>query len=56
MIRFDFSNYPAKSKFCDDSITLVAGRMKYEMGDVAIKEFVGLKPKMYSILVNIKKQ
>lgn len=26
--------------------------MKHKMGDVAIKEFVGLKPKMYSILLN----
>ena len=50
---FNFSNYPAKSIF-HDSTALVAGRMKNEMGDVDIKGFVGLKPKMYSILVNIK--
>ena len=30
--------------------------MKDETADVAIEEFVGLKPKMYSYLVNEKKQ
>ena len=30
--------------------------MKDEIGGIAIKEFVGLKPRMYSFLVDIKKQ
>ena len=38
----DFSNYP---KYYDDSIKLMVGKMKDETGRVAIKEFVGLKPK-----------
>ena len=42
---FDFSYYPAKSKYYDDSNALVVGKMKDEMGKVAIEEFVGLKPK-----------
>ena len=39
------------SKYYDDSNKLVFCKMKDETGDVAIKEFVGLKPKMYSFLV-----
>ena len=60
---FHFSNYSAKSKYYDDSNKLAVGKMKDETADVAIKEFVGLKPKMYSflvddsmIVVSIKKQ
>ena len=48
---FDFSNYSSESKFYEDSNKLVEGNMKYETGSVTIKEFVGLNPKMYSILV-----
>ena len=49
---FDFSNYSAKSKYYDDSKKLVFGKMKDERAGVAIKQFVGLKPKMYSFLVD----
>ena len=45
---YDFSNYD----FCDDSNKLVIDKMKDETGGVAIEEFVGLKPKMYSYLVD----
>ena len=48
---FDFSNYSTKSKCYDDSNKLVIGKMKDETGGVAIEELVGLKPKMYSFLV-----
>ena len=44
---FDFSNYSTKSKYCDDSNKLVILKLKDEIGGFAIKEFVGLKPKMY---------
>ena len=47
----DFSNYSAKSKYYDDSNTLVVGKMKDAKGSVAIEEFVELKPKMFLILV-----
>ena len=36
----------------DNSNKLVIGKMKDETGAVAIEEFVGLKPKMYSFLVD----
>ena len=35
-----------------NSNTLVIGKMKDELRVVAIEEFVGLKPKMYSFLVD----
>ena len=55
---FDFSNYSAKSKYYYDLNKLVVGKMKDETGGVAIKEFVRLKPKMYSQMMveSIKKQ
>ena len=54
---FDFSNYSIKSKYYDNSNKLNIGKMKDETGGVAIEEYVGLKPKIYSFLIdNIKKQ
>ena len=54
---FGFSNYSTKSKYYHNSNKLNIGKMKDETGGVAIEEYVGLKPKMYSFLVgNIKKQ
>ena len=50
---FDFSNCSTKSKYYNDSNELLIGKIKDETGDVAIEGFVGLKPKMYSILVDI---
>ena len=49
---FDFSNYMTKSKYYDDSNKLVIGKIKDETGGVVNEEFVGLKPHMYSYLVN----
>ena len=49
---FDFINYSTKSKYYDDSNKLVIGKIKDKTGGVPIKEFVGLKPKMYSFLVD----
>ena len=49
---FNFSNYSTGSKYYDDSNKLVDDNMKDETTGVAIKEFVGLKPKVYSFLVN----
>ena len=49
---FDFSNYSTKSKYDDNSNKLVIGKMKDETGSIAIGEFVGLKPKIYSFLVD----
>ena len=49
---FDFTNYSTKSKYYDNSNNLVIGTVKDETRDVAIEEFVGLKDKMYSSLVD----
>ena len=49
---FDFINYSAESKHYGDSNVLVVGKIKDKMGGVATEEFVGLKAKMYSILVS----
>ena len=49
---FDLSNYSTKSKFYDNSNKLVIGNMKDETAGVAIEEFAGLNPKMYSYLVD----
>ena len=46
---FDFSYYLTKSKYLNK---LVIGKMKDETDSVVIEEFVGLKPKMYSFLVD----
>ena len=39
---FDFSNYSSKSKYYYDSNALIVGKMKDEMGGIAIEEFIGL--------------
>ena len=49
---FDFSNYSTKSKYYDNSNKLVVNKMKDGATGVAIEEFVGLMPKMYSYFVN----
>ena len=49
---FDLSNYLSKSKYYEDSNKLVINKMKEEAGGVTIGEFVELKPKMYSFLVD----
>ena len=40
------------TKYYDNSNKLVVGKMKDETAGVAIEEFLGLKPKMYSYLVD----
>ena len=52
----DFSNYSAKSKDYDDSNVSFVGKMKDEMGGVVMKEFICLRPKIYSILVRDSNQ
>ena len=48
----DSSNDSFKSKYYDNSKKLVIGKMKDETIGVAIEEFVWLKPKVYSFLVD----
>ena len=49
---FDFSNYLSKSNLYDNSNKLVIRKLKDETGGVAIEEFIGLKPQIYSLLVD----
>ena len=48
---FDFSNCSTKPKEYENLNKLVIRKMKYESAGVAIKEFLGLKTKIYSFLV-----
>ena len=49
--KFDFSNYSNKWKYYDNSNKLVIGEMKV---NAAIEEFVALKTKIYSLLLDNK--
>ena len=49
---FNFSNYSSKSKYYDTSNRFVVGKMKDKTAGVATEEFVRLKRKIYSYLVN----
>ena len=49
---FDFSSYSTQSKYYDNSNKLVVSKIKDEAADVAIEEFVRLKTKIYSYLVD----
>ena len=46
---FDFSNYPKGSKIFDKTNKIVIGKRKGKHEGKIIDEFVGLKPKMYSM-------
>ena len=48
---FDFSDYPLNSKFFDPVHEKVIGKMKDEFTGKIISEFIGLKSKMYSLMV-----
>ena len=55
--KFDFSAYHSESAYCNiENKTKKIGKMKDEMDGFAIKEFVGLRAKMYSILTTNKKE
>ena len=47
---FDLSNCWTKSNYYDDANKSVIGKLKSKTGVAAIKEFVRLKPKTYSLL------
>lgn len=48
----DSSNYSAEAKYSDDSNALAVGKIKDEIRGIATEEFIGLRPKKYSILVS----
>ena len=53
---FDLSNYPTDHKLYNADNKMVTLKFKDELGGTPIKEFVGLKPKMYSILAGGKQK
>jgi hypothetical protein len=52
--QFDFSDYPKDHPLYSSKNKKVIGKFKDETNGVAIQEFVGLRAKMYSILVDGK--
>ena len=48
--HYDLSNFPADHPMYSIKNKKVPGKMKIETGSETIHEFVGLKPKMYSLL------
>ena len=51
---FDNSDYPNNSAFFFDKNKKVIGKMKDEAAGMVIKEFIGLRSKMYSYVISIK--
>ena len=49
---FNYINLLRESKYCHDSKKSLVGKMKDETGDIAIKEFAELKPKIYQFLID----
>ena len=52
---FDFSNYNKEHENFNNDNHLIPGKMKDEMGGKVITEFVGLRSKMYSVLLQNQK-
>ena len=48
---FDFSDYPEDLKFFDPANKKVVGKLKNEYNGKIINEFIGLKSKLYSLIV-----
>ena len=51
---FDNSDYPQNSEFFFDENKKVIGKMKDEAAGMVIKEFIGLRSKMYTHVINNK--
>ena len=49
-VLFHLSNYPKVSKFFDTANIKVIGKMKDKFKGEIMSEYVGLKPKMYSLV------
>ena len=50
--KFSFGKYSTKSKYYDNLNKLIIGKMEDQTEGVEIEEFVGLRPKIYSFLVD----
>ena len=49
--KFDFSDYPKNHKCYDESNKKVIGKFKDETKGLVITEFIGLRPKLYSFII-----
>ena len=47
---YDFSDYPKDHQLYDESNKRVIGKTKDECAGVSIAEYIGLRPKLYSVL------
>ena len=52
IIKMDFSNYPSDHPFRDDTNENKVGYWKDELASLPISEYIGIRPKLYSILTN----
>ena len=50
--KFDSSDYSKESKFYDEKNKKVIGKFKDEAAGLVIKEFIGLRSKVYSYIKN----
>lgn len=48
--EYDFSDYPKEHPLYDETNKKVIGKMKDECAGVPISEYIGLRPKLYSVL------
>ena len=46
--KFDNSDYPKDRKFFNETNDKVTGKFKHDAAGLVIKEFIGLRSKMYS--------
>ena len=51
---FDNRDYPENSEFFFDENKKIIGKMKDEAAGIVIKEFIGLRSKMYTYEINNK--
>ena len=47
---YDFPDYPKDHPLCDETNKKVIGKMKDECAGTPIAEYIGLSPKLYSVL------
>ena len=47
---YDFSDYPKDHPLCDETNKKVIGKMKDECAGTPLAEYIGLRPKLYSVL------
>ena len=47
---YDFSNYPKDHPLYDETNKKVIGKLKDECAGAPIAEYIGLRPKLYSVL------